>query len=213
MIIVPGFLYLNIILNNIEDFITITMNIKNKKTIFIKSKLYLYVYFFVLSLAIISIIFMVNNFFYTINIKTFPDEKIIFQKKISPNQKISLAYIHSVAQTPVWEFFKIDNGGKMMLTETHFHDHGAGLPYAAFENEIFVIEDHKFKIKNMHREIGLPLYYRIYKDRGNILVFNKQEINLSDTIGDSLLIIDIKRLNVIRYFLENLRVQEKMYEK
>jgi hypothetical protein len=146
-----------------------------------KSKLYLYFYFFVLSLAIISIIFMVNNFFYIINIKTFPDEKIIFQKIISPNQKISLAYIHSVAQTPVWEFFEI-------------------------ENEIFVREDHKFKIKNMHREIELPLYYRIYQDRGNIFVFDKQEINLSDTIGDSLLLIDIKRLNVIRYFLEYLRV-------
>ena len=172
-------------------------------TTFMKNKRYFYLLCFVL-LLIIFFISLSNNYFYTLIIETFPEGKIVFQKKILPEQEFAFIYIHSVAQTPVWEFFEIDNTGKVILTETHFYDHGAGLPYAAFGEETFIREDNRFKIKNMHREIRLPLYYRIYEDRGNVFIFKNQEINLSEVIGDALLIIDIKRLNVVDYFLENI---------
>ena len=152
---------------------------------------------------------MANHFSYSLVIKTFPEEKVIFQRRISTQQKFALIYIHSVAQTPVWEFFEIDNRGKIFLTETHFYDHGAGLPYAAFGEEFFISEENRFKIKNMHREIELPLYYRIYKDRGNVLIFEDEEIDLSKNIGHALLTFDIKRLNIIDYILENILVEEK----
>ena len=90
-----------------------------------KNRLYLYLLFFVLLLVIIFFIFLANDFYYNLVIKTFPEEKIIFQKRISSEKKFALVYIHSVAQTPVWEFFKIDNEGNLILYETHFHDHGA----------------------------------------------------------------------------------------
>lgn len=163
----------------------------------------------VLSLSILLIISLTKIHFFNLVIKTFPDEKIVFQKKISPNQVFAFVYIHSVAQTPVWEFFKIGNEGKMILFETHFYDHGAGLPYAAFGDEVFVMEDNRFKIKNMYREIQLPLYYRIYKDRGNIFIFEESEINLSDTIGDALLTIDIDQLNIINYLFDFLKFRSR----
>lgn len=161
-----------------------------------------------LSIAIIVFYFLNYNY-YIFTIKTFPDEKVFFQKIISPNQRFAFVYIHSVAQTPVWEFFEVDNEGRMILIETHFSDHGAGLPYAAFGKEIFVSEDSLFKIKNMHREIYLPLYYRVYKDRGNVFIFEKKEFNLSDRIGDALLEINIYKSNIFDYFLGNIRVKEK----
>jgi len=168
-----------------------------------KKKLNLILPCFVLLLLIV-IIFLLNNYYY-ITILTFPEKIVVFKEKISPGQRIALAYTHSVAQTPVWEFFEIDKEGKLILTETHFHDHGAGLPYTAFDEEIFICEDHKFKIKNMQREIILPLYYRIYKDRGNVFIFENQEIRLSDTVGDALLVIDIyhKSINdsLLKYFM------------
>jgi hypothetical protein len=169
-----------------------------------KNRLYLYLLFFVLLLVIIFFIFLANDFYYNLVIKTFPEEKIIFQKRISSEKKFALVYIHSVAQTPVWEFFKIDNEGNLILYETHFHDHGAGLPYAAFGEEVFVREENRFKIKNMHREVELPLYYRIYEDRGNVFIFESQEINLSENIGDALLTLDIQRLSAIDYFLKSI---------
>ena len=88
----------------------------------------------------------------------------------------------------------------MILIETHFHDHGAGLPYAAFGEEVFMSEENRFKIKNMSREINLPLYYRVYKDRGNIFIIGKKEFNLSDDIGDSLLEINVLKSNIFSYF-------------
>lgn len=169
-----------------------------------KKKLNLFLPIFVL-LLFIFIIILSNNFFYIITVRTIPEEKMVLENRISPGQKIGLAYIHSVAQTPVWEFFEIDQNGKLILTETHFFDHGAGLPYAAFGDEVFVSEDQVFKIKNMHREIYLPLFYRIYQDRGNILQFENREISLSDTIGNALLSIDVYRSNafnnVIKYLM------------
>jgi hypothetical protein len=55
----------------------------------------------------------------------------------------------------------------------------------------------------MFRKIETPLYYRVYQDRGNIFIFEDQKINLSGTIGNGLLTIDILRLNLIDYFLKN----------
>ncbi len=170
-----------------------------------KSRQYLYFFFFTLSLLIVFILFWTNEYFYIFIIKTFPEEQIIFQKKISPDEEFALVYVHSVAQTPVWEFFKFDNNGKMILTETHFYDHGAGLPYTSFGEEIFITENNKFKIKNMYREISLPLYYRVYRDRENIMIYKNQEINLSKIIGDRLLFIDINRINKLTFFLNNIK--------
>lgn len=163
-----------------------------------KKKSNLFLLFFML-LLLILIIVLNNNYFYIITVKTMPEETVVFENRISPGQKIGLAYVHSVAQTPVWEFFGIDKSGNLILLETHFYDHGAGLPYAAFGEELFVSEDHMFKIKNMNKEIDLPLYYRIYQDRGNILQFKNHEIRLSDTIGNALLAIDVYRFNVFEY--------------
>ncbi len=174
-----------------------------KLAISMKNKSYFYLLCFLLLLLIVFIIFWGKVFFHILVIKTFPDERIVFKNKILPEQEFAFVYIHSVAQTPVWEFFKVDSRARLILTETHFYDHGAGLPYAAFGEEIFLSEDNRFKIKNMHREIELPLYYRIYEDRGNVFVFKNQEIDLSKKIGDALLTIDIRRLNAINYFLEN----------
>lgn len=174
-----------------------------------KPHFYLPRFVLILLLIIFFIIFLTNKFFYILVIKKFPEERIIFQKKISPNHKFAFLYVHSVAQTPVWEFFEIDNEGKMFLSETHFYDHGAGLPYSAFGEEIFIREENRFKIKNMNRKIELPLFYRIYSDRGNVFVFENQKIDLSQRIGDALLIIDIKRINTINYFLENILAKEK----
>ena len=171
-----------------------------------KKKLNLYLFAFMLVLLILFIFFtfLINNHFYII-VKNFLDDTIVFQKNISPGQCIALSYSHSVAQTPVWEYFEINKEGKLILTETHFYDHGAGLPYTAFGEEIFVCEDHKFKIKNMHRDIRLPLYYRIYHDRGNIFIFDNQKIELSDVIGDALLIIDIYQQNTIKSIVKYFR--------
>jgi len=101
----------------------------------------------------------------------------------------------------VWEIFIIDKDYQIVLIETDFLDHGAGLPYASFGEEIFIVEDNKFKIKNMHRVITNPIYYRIGAIRENIFYFKGDEINLSSLVGDSLLTLEINRNNLFNYLI------------
>ena len=154
-------------------------------------------------LLIVIIIIIILSFtpVYTLELRPFSGGELIFKQKVQPGENFILKYTHSVALTPVWEKFIIDKDYQIVLIETDFFDHGAGLPYATFENEIFVEEDGRFKIKNMHRIIPTPFYYRIGAVRENIFYFKGEEINLSSLVGDRLLILEIDRNNLFNYLI------------
>jgi len=154
-----------------------------------------------LLIAIIIIIILFFIPLYTLELRSFVDGEIIFKQIVHPEDKFILKYTHSVALTPVWEIFIITKDYQIELIETDFLDHGAGLPYTTFENEIFVEEDGRFKIKNMHRIIPTPFYYRIGAVRENIFYFKGEEINLSSLVGDRLLILEIDRNNLFNYLI------------
>ncbi len=166
---------------------------KKKKNILIISG------FILIILALIMVLFSV--LVYTLELKTFDESKLIFKQRIFPGDEFTLKYTHSVALTPVWEIFIINKDYQIVLIETDFLDHGAGLPYTTFENEIFVEEEGRFKIKNMHRIMPTPIYYRIGAVRENIFYFKGEEINLSSLVGDRLLTIEIDRNNLFNYLI------------
>lgn len=151
------------------------------------------------ALIIIIVLFIIP--IYTLELRTFSDGELYFIQKVKPGDKFILKYTHSVALTPVWEIFIIDKDYQIVLIETDFLDHGAGLPYTTFENEIFVEEEGRFKIKNMHRIIPTPIYYRIGAVRENIFYFKGEEINLSSLVGDKLLTLEIDRNNLFNYLI------------
>jgi len=160
-------------------------------------------YIVLLGLPIVIIIIIILFFIpiYSLELRSFSDGEIIFKQKIHPEDKFTLKYTHSVALTPVWEIFIIDKDYQIVLIETDFLDHGAGLPYTTFENEIFVEEEGRFKIENMHRTMPNPIYYRIGADRENIFYFKGKEINLSLLVGDRLLTLEIDRNNLFNYLI------------
>ena len=158
-----------------------------------------YIALFGLSIVIIIIIVLFIIPVYSLELRSFSDGEIIFKQKVQPGDKFTLKYTHSVALTPVWEIFIIDKDYQIILIETDFLDHGAGLPYTTFENEIFVEEEGRFKIKNMHRIIPTPIYYRIGAIRENIFYFKDKEINLSSLVGDKLLTLEINRSSLFNY--------------
>jgi len=160
-------------------------------------------YFAQFGLFIVIIIIIILFFIpvYTLELKSFPDGEVIYERKIQSGDEFILKYTHSVALTPVWEIFIIDKDYQIVLIETDFLDHGAGLPYTTFENEIFVEEEGRFKIKNMHRIIPTPIYYRIGAVRENIFYFKGEEINLSSLVGDRLLTLEVDRNNLFDYLI------------
>jgi len=154
-----------------------------------------------LIIAIIIIIILSFLPIYTLELKSFPDGKLYFMHKVQPGDKFILKYTHSVALTPVWEIFIIDKDYQIVLIETNFLDHGAGLPYTTFENEIFMEEEGRFKIKNMHRIMPNPIYYRIGAVRENVFYFKDEEINLSSLLGDRLLTLEVNKNNLFNYLI------------
>ena len=154
-------------------------------------------------LLLIATIIIIILFFipvYTLDLRPFSDEEIIFKQKVQPGDKFTLKYTHSVALTPVWEIFIIDKDYQIILIETDFLDHGAGLPYTTFENEIFVEEEGRFKIKNMHRIMPTPIYYRIGAVSENIFNFKNIKIDLSSSVGDKLLTVGVYKRNLYNYY-------------
>jgi len=158
-----------------------------------------YIALFGLSIVIIIIIVLFIIPVYSLELRSFSGGEIIFKQKVQPGDKFILKYTHSVALTPVWEIFIINKDYQIVLIETNFLDHGAGLPYTTFENEIFVEEEGRFKIKNMYRVIPTPIYYRIGAVRENIFYFKDKEIDLSSSVGDKLLTIEIGKTNLLNY--------------
>ena len=166
---------------------------KNKKSVLIVTVILLIIIVLILILSSISV--------YTLELKTFDEDEQIFRQKVYPGDRFTIKYTHSVAHTPVWEMFLLDDNFQIILIETDFLDHGAGLPYTCFDEEVFIEEDNRFKIKNMHRIIYKPFYYRIGKVRENIFYFKDKSIDLSSLLGDELVILDIYKNNVFNYFL------------
>ena len=157
---------------------------------------------FLIAIIIIIILFFIPV--HTLELRSFSDGEIVFSQKVQSGDKFILKYTHSVALTPVWEIFIIDKDYQIILIETDFLDHGAGLPYTTFENEVFVEEGGRFKIENMHRIIPTPIYYRIGAIRENIFYFKDKEINLSSLVGDKLLTLEINRNNLFNYLRRKL---------
>jgi len=147
-----------------------------------------------IGLGIVVIIFLfIPRYF--LELRSINDNKLIFLEQIKPGDIFILEYIHSVSLTSVQEFFKIDEEYQIILIETDFLDHGAGLPYTNFGQEVFLKEEGKFKIKNMQRFIPVPLYYRVGESSHNCFYFRDNKIDLSSLLGDTLLTIKIVKQN------------------
>jgi len=160
-------------------------------------------YVALLGLFIVVIIIIILFFIpvYTLEFRSFSDGELYFIQRVQPDDKFTLKYKHSVELSPVWEIFIIDKDYQVILIETDFLDHGAGLPYTAFNQEIFVDEDGKFKIKNMHRVMPSPIYYMVGTIYENTLYFKNKEINFSLLVGNKILTIEIYMNNFFNYLV------------
>ena len=165
------------------------------------------VFFITSGLVLIVIVIIVILYFYpisTLEFKSLYNEELYFKQRVQPGDKFTLKYTHSVTLTPVWEIFLIDEDYQIVLIETDFLDHGAGLPYTAFNQEIFVYEDGKFKIKNMYRVMPSPIYYMVGTIYENTLYFKNKEINFSSLVGNKILTIEINRSSLFDYLRRKL---------
>jgi hypothetical protein len=120
--------------------------------------------------------------------------KIVFVARIEPNDRFATKYIHSVELCPVWEFFRIDEEYRIVLSETTFCSSNVGLPYAAFGQEKFHIEKDKFRISNMRRLLpALALWVNEKYD--NTFEFKNRRLQLPSFVGNTLVDITVEEVS------------------
>lgn len=129
------------------------------------------------------------------------DETVIETKPVlGYSAEIELRYIHSVAKTPVFEYFSI-NEGSFLLNKTVFESFGAGLPLDGGE---FKKENGKFVREGQNMEIE-ELLIRVSRTKGQEIVVTGEIFDLQDLLepGERLIIDIFSPIKYIGYRLKN----------
>ena len=134
----------------------------------------------------------------------------------NPGDSFTLAYTHSVERSVVRDFFRIDEGGRLVLYGTEFHSSNAGLPSALAPGETLSLDDGTFRISGMHRVMDEVSLW-VGEAYGNTLTIHGVEHDLPRLAGETLLSIRAGTVTTAGYLffrLEQLVVhQEKRVSK
>jgi hypothetical protein len=127
-------------------------------------------------------------------------DKILWLRPVEPGDSFQLRYLHSIALSDVWEIFQIDSEYRIVLTETRFQGQGAGLPYNLAPGERLTREGRWFRISGMKRVVP-SISWTVQKEWRDRFRFKEEpEINFSSLVGDSLILIQVQKINLIQWF-------------
>ena len=156
--------------------------------------------FFLLILFILIIVFSLFVFkVNTLQIIDYRKDKIIWEEKIEAGDSFSIRYQHSVARTPVIEFFEIKDG-KILLTGTEYQSYGAGLPTEAVQGE-YVVEDDKFIIKDINQFLP-EILLRVSDYAEHEFIFNQKNYKLYESVKtETLLQIKTEKISYFTFIL------------
>lgn len=156
--------------------------------------------FFLLTLLVLIIIFSLSVFkVMTLQLIDYRADKIFWEEKINDGDSFAIRYQHSVARTPVIEFFEIKDG-KILLTGTEYQSYGAGLPTSAESGE-YLVEDDKFIIKDINQFLP-EIMLRVSDYAEHEFIFNQKTYKLYQKIEtETLLQIKTEKISYFTFIL------------
>lgn len=114
---------------------------------------------------------------------------LLFKNDVEPQCGFYIKYTHSVALSPVEDYFLLKNG-KISLKKTVYHDFGAGLPHEPGEGQKMKVEGGKVTITGYQRMFP-EFTLRVGRIADHHLVFLK-----SDGKGNCLKKNDLRLLDL-----------------
>ncbi|WP_134117930.1 DUF1850 domain-containing protein [Orenia marismortui] len=118
--------------------------------------------------------------------------KIIWQKSNVEDLEFAIEYMHSVEKTPVWDYFKVENG-KILLTGTRYESYGAGLPY--LQEYDYIVENEEFIINGIDKVLdNIPVRVSDFA-KHKFLVEDKEYKLYEMTRPQNLLIIEVENVS------------------
>lgn len=142
-------------------------------------------------------------------IKNYHDDEILFRKKIHAGYEFTTLIKHSVHKTPVYEYYKINKKGTILVTGTALMDLGWGVP-STFDYD-FKFENNMMVIENINEPIDFLPFRISYIAQPYLILNDEIKIDLKKNV-DNYERIDIY-VNKIPYLIYLIRGDVDAFEK
>jgi hypothetical protein len=156
--------------------------------------------FFLFGLLLFILVF--SLFVFKVNTLQLIDYKadiIIWEEKVKDGDNFEIKYQHSVARTPVIEFFEIKDG-KILLTGTEYQSYGAGLPTSAEQGD-YIVENDRFIIKNINQFLP-EIMLRVSDYAKHEFIFKQESFKLYKNLKtETLLQIKTEKISYFTFIL------------
>jgi len=135
-----------------------------------------------------------------LEVSNFNDDEVMLKKRVEPGFTFTTLITHSVHLTPVYEYYKIDSDGNIILTGTKFVDLGWGVPSTYDYETIF--DDNMLELRDMDIAIDwLP--FRVSVINNSKLILNgERTIELNDYFDNNeRMDISVERMSKLKYWI------------
>ncbi len=136
-----------------------------------------------------------------LEIRSMDGNNAVFRRRVAPGYSFATIIRHSVHLTPVYEYYSVNDAGKILLRGTRFQDLGWGVP-STFSEDVR-IEDGFIVIDGMARSIDL-IPFRVSHITSPRLLLDDcaREIDLTLTVNDlDRLDIFTERIFLVQFLL------------
>ena len=129
---------------------------------------------------------------HVLEIRDLRTNRELFHVGIVPGDRFSLESIHSVQLSRITDSYRIDQNYMIILVNSVFSDHGAGLPSSLSNGEHFaILPDGSFMVSGINRKLP-KILLTVGSEYDNVFVFGQRRIKLSKLYGNALLSIRTK---------------------
>jgi len=119
--------------------------------------------------------------------------RIVWLQRVSPGDTFTLSFVHSVEKSEVTDYFRIDDGYRIILYQTEFGSLNTGLPAVVSEGELFERTDRGFRLSNLRRDLP-EILLQVSAAYGGTLTMRGREVSLPALAGDGPVTISIERV-------------------
>jgi hypothetical protein len=119
--------------------------------------------------------------------------RVVFLSRVTPGDTFTLSFTHSVEKSAVTDYFRIDDGHRIILYQTEFGSLNTGLPAVVSEGEVFERTDGGFRLSGLGRVLP-EIRLQVSAAFGGTLAMAGSEVSLPALAGDGLVFISVQRV-------------------
>jgi hypothetical protein len=118
---------------------------------------------------------------------------VVFMKRVAPGDTFTLSFVHSVEKSDVTDYFRIDDGHRIILYQSEFRSLNTGLPAVVSGGEVFERTERGFRLSNIRRVLP-EIRLQVSAAWGGTLAVGGRVISLPSLAGDGPVRISVQRV-------------------